>query len=98
MLFQMLVVLLLVYIISQQLLSYLKKMTQMGGTGIWCRICPQGACNYINAPNKYHFIRTANQITFLHPDVNCKGQMLSQPLDRTGCIESYDIFFFDQEI
>lgn len=73
-------------------------MTQMGGTGIWCRICPQGACNYINAPNKYHFIRTANQITFLQPDVNCKGQMLSQPLDRTGCIESYDIFFWSRDI
>jgi len=26
-----------------------EKMTQLGGTGIRCRIYPQGACNYINA-------------------------------------------------
>lgn len=47
--FQMLVVLLHVYTLLSAAVKLFEKITQMGGSGIWCRIHPQGACNYINA-------------------------------------------------
>lgn len=81
-------------------------MTQMGGTGIWCRIYPQGACNYIklyllgfiyqdskpnNIPSAWCKLQRANVII-----ASWQNKLYWLLLDffLSRDIKSHDFFFF----